>query len=197
MVKTHRVYAFPYLGYWVDVGTIEAYWQAHMDLVSDNPRLDLLDREWVIHTRSEERPPVNIRADAAVDYSLIADGCIIEGTVEHSVLSPGVTVRRGAFVRHSVVMTDTVIEEGATVDCAILDKRIQVGAGSQVGSDCDSRIPQVSEDHGQRLTVVGKNTRIPSLTRIGRNCTIAADLSEDAFEKDRVPGGASVGIQSG
>jgi glucose-1-phosphate adenylyltransferase len=199
MVKTHRVYAFPYLGYWVDVGTIEAYWQAHMDLVSENPRLDLLDREWVIHTRSEERPPVNIRADATVDHSLIADGCIIEGTVEHSVLSPGVTVRRGTVVRHSVVMTDTMIEEAATVDHAVLDKRIRVGAGAQVGVDGASRPSEVSEDPGQRLTVVGKNTRVPSHMRIGRNCTIAADLRENAFdfEKNRVPSGASVGVVDG
>ena len=197
MVKTHRVYAFPYLGYWVDVGAVEAYWQAHMDLLSDKPRLDLLDREWVIHTRSEERPPVNIRADATVDQSLIADGCIIEGTVEHSVLSPGVTVRQGSIVRHSVVMTDTVIEEGAAVDRAILDKRIRVGAGAQVGGGDDSRISHISEYQGQSLTVVGKNTRIPSQTRIGRNCTIAADLSEDAFGKDRVPSGATVGVVGG
>jgi glucose-1-phosphate adenylyltransferase len=91
MVKTHHVYAFPYRGYWVDVGTIEAYWQAHMDLLTDKPRLDLLDREWIIHTRSEERPPANIRNTATIKHSLITNGCVIEGTVEHSVLSPGVT----------------------------------------------------------------------------------------------------------
>jgi glucose-1-phosphate adenylyltransferase len=192
MIETHRVYAFPYRGYWVDVGTIDAYWQAHMDMLVDEPRLDLLDREWVVHTRSEERPPVNIRSSAAVERSLITDGCVIEGTVEHSVLSPGVVVRRGGVVRHSVLMTDAVIEENAVVDHAVLDKRVRVGAGACVGWG-DDLTPNVSAGLHDGLTVVGKNTPIPANTRVGRNCVIAADLGEDAFRDDRVPSGTNLG----
>jgi glucose-1-phosphate adenylyltransferase len=193
MVGTHRVYAFPYNGYWVDVGTVQAYWQAHMELLVDEPRLDLLDRGWIIHTRSEEQPPVNIRSGASVDHALITDGCVIEGTVEHSVLSPGVVVRRGAIVRHSIVMTDTVVEEHAVVDHAILDKRILVGAETCIGwgDDLTSNVPA---NLHSGLTVVGKNTPIPARTRIGRNCAIAADLGEEAFEKRRVPSGTTVGV---
>lgn len=193
MVGTHRVYALPYNGYWVDVGTIQAYWQAHMELLVDEPRLDLLDRGWVIHTRSEERPPVNIRSGAIVDHSLITDGCVIEGAVAHSVLSPGVIVRRGAIVRHSIVMTDTVIGENAVVDHAILDKSIRVGAEAQVGWG-DDRTPNVPANLHSGLTVVGKNTPIPARTRIGRNCAIAADLSAEAFGKDQIPSGTTVGL---
>ncbi len=178
MVGTRRVYAFPYRGYWVDVGTIEAYWQAHMDLLADKPPLDMLDREWVIHTRSEERPPVNVRSEATIGHSLITDGCVIEGTVEHSVLSPGVVVRQGAIVRHSVVMTDAVIEKDAVVDHAILDKRVRVGAGTHVGWGGD-QTPSIPADLHSSLTVIGKNTVLPAHTRIGRNRAIAADLSED------------------
>jgi glucose-1-phosphate adenylyltransferase len=193
MVKNHRVYAFPYRGYWVDVGTIEAYWQAHMDLLVDEPRLDLLDREWIIHTRSEERPPVNIRSEATVDRSLITDGCIIEGTVEHSVLAPGVVVQRGATVRHSVVMTDAVVGEHAVVDHAILDKRVRVGAGSRVGWGAD-RTPNASAGLHSGLTVVGKNTPVPDRTRVGRNCVLAADLNADAFESKSIPSGTTFGV---
>jgi len=193
MLETNRVYAFPYHGYWVDVGTIEAYWQAHMDLLVDEPRLDLLDRGWVIHTRSEERPPVNIRSEATLARSLITDGCVIEGTVEHSVLSPGVVVRHGAVVRHSVVMTDAVIEENAVVDHAILDKRVRVGAGCWVGRG-DDWTPNTPASLYSGLTIVGKNTPIPAHTRIGCNCAIAADLGEDAFETDWIPSGTTVGV---
>ena len=164
-----------------------------MDLLVEHPRLDLVDREWVIHTRSEERPPVNIRGGAVVEQSLITDGCVIEGSVHHSVLSPGVVVRRGATVCHSVVMTDTVIEEEAVVDHAILDKRIQLGAGSQIGW-ADNRMSSVLAGPYGGLTVVGKNTRIPARTRFGRNCIIAADLREDAFERALFPDGTSVGV---
>lgn len=193
MVETHRVYALPYHGYWVDVGTIDAYWQAHMDLLVDKPRLNMLDREWVIHTRSEERPPVNVRSEATVVHSLITDGCVIEGDVAHSVLSPGVVVRRGAVVRHSVVMTDAVIEENAVVDHAILDKRVRIGAEARVGWG-DDWTPNITASLHSGLTVIGKNTPIPARTRVGRNCVISSDLSEDDIEQDLIPSGTTVGI---
>lgn len=193
MIKSHQVYAFPYRGYWVDVGTIQAYWQAHMDLLADEPRLDMLDREWVIHTRSEERPPTNIRSSAVVEQSLIADGCVIEGAVEHSVLSPGVRVRPGAVVRHSIVMTDAVIEENAVVGRTVLDKRIRVGTGARIGREGDDPTsPQADKHDG--ITVIGKNTLIPPRTRIGGGCTIAADLDGSVFEKNVIPSGTSIGI---
>jgi glucose-1-phosphate adenylyltransferase len=191
MIDSYRVYAFPYRGYWVDVGTIEAYWQAHMDLLVDDPRLDLLDREWIIHTRSEERPPASIRDHATVGRSLITNGCLIEGTVEHSVLSPGVIVSRGAIVRHSIVMTDAVIEENAVVDHAILDKRVRVGAGTQIGCDDDWAADVVSPYQG--ITVVGKNTPIPDNASIGRNCIVAADLGRDAFKTNQIPSNTIIG----
>jgi glucose-1-phosphate adenylyltransferase len=193
MVSTHRVYAFPHRGYWVDVGTIEAYWQAHMDLLADKPPLDLLDRGWVIHTRSEERPPVSIHSRATVAQSLITDGCVVEGTVEHSVLAPGVVVRKGAVVRRSIVMTDAVIEENAAVDHAILDKHIQVGARAKVGYGSE-RDPNPTVDLKRGLTVVGKNAVIPPRTRIGRNCVVAADLGADDWEQDEIPSGTTVGV---
>jgi glucose-1-phosphate adenylyltransferase len=193
MIDSYRVYAFPHHGYWVDVGTIEAYWQAHMDLLLDEPPLDLLDREWIIHTRSEERPPVNIRCGATVEHSLITDGCVVEGAVEYSVLSPGVVVREGAVVRHSVVMTDTVIEENAVVDYAILDKQVRVGARAKVGCGKE-RDPNPTVDLKRGLTVVGKNTVIPPRLCIGRNSAVAADLKANDWETDRVPSGTNVGI---
>jgi len=191
MIEAYRVYAFPHLGYWVDVGAIETYWQAHMDLLEDKPPLSLFDREWLIHTRSDERPPANFRNGAMVRDSLIADGCVIEGVVEHSVLSPGVVLRPGAIVRRSIVMTNTVIEENSVVDHAILDKHVRVGVDAQVGWG-DERADNIAAGLRAGLTVVGKNTRIPAGMRIGRNCVIAADLGEDAFEKHRVPSGTSI-----
>jgi len=192
MIESYRVCAFPYRGYWVDVGTIEAYWQAHMELLTDNPRLELLDRDWVIHTRSEERPPVNIRSEATVIRSLITDGCVIAGAVEHSVLSPGVTVRGGAEVRDSIVMTDAVIEDNAVVDHAILDKGVRVGAGARIGWE-DKLVSEMPNNLRSGLTVIGKNTPIPAHTQIEPNCTIAADLSEGAFKERRIPSGMTVG----
>ena len=122
-----RVFGYRFDGYWQDVGTIESYWQANMDLLDDRPQLDLYDRDWVIHTRSEERAPARIGATANVHRSLISHGCLIAGTVERSILSPGVRVDIGAVVRDSIVMFDSVIRAGAVVDRSILDKEVSVG----------------------------------------------------------------------
>jgi len=190
--ESYRVFAFPYADYWVDVGTIQSYWEAHMDLLADTPPLDLLDREWVIHTRSEERPPVNMRTGATVNHSLITDGCVVEGSVEYSVLSPGVRVKRGAVVRYSIVMTDAVIEQGAVLDRCIIDKNVVVGRGACVGYGADYT-PNINADlHlSTGLTVVGKNTIIPPDCRIGRNVVIGSDLNDDAFSGNYLPSGQS------
>ena len=104
-----------------------------MRLLDDDPDLDLYDKDWVIHTRSEERAPAKVGPTAQVHKSLISHGCEIAGTVVNSVLSPGVRVDVGAVVRDSIVMFDSVIRAGAVVDRAILDKEVVVGQGAIVG----------------------------------------------------------------
>jgi glucose-1-phosphate adenylyltransferase len=178
-----RVFAYPYSEYWVDVGTVQSYWEAHMDLLQDTPPLDLLDRDWIIHTRSEERPPVNIRTGATVNHSLITDGCTIEGTVEYSILSPGVRVARGAVVKQSIILPDTVIEAGAVVDKCIIDKNTVIGRFAHIGYGADyTPIKEMGMNTG--ITVVGKGTRIPAEIKIGRNVVIGSDLDESHFNGD-------------
>jgi glucose-1-phosphate adenylyltransferase len=195
--EKYRVFAFPYADYWVDVGTIQSYWEAHMDLLADTPPIDLLDREWVIHTRSEERPPVNIRTGATVNHSLITDGCVVEGSVEYSVLSPGVRVKRGAVVRYSIVMTDAVIEQGAMVDRCIIDKNVIVGRGACVGYGSDytpNNNPDLHLSTG--ITVIGKNTIVPPDFRIGRNVIVGSDLNDDAFSGGYLASGQNFMIEA-
>jgi glucose-1-phosphate adenylyltransferase len=131
-----NVFGYPFQGYWVDVGTVNSYWQAHMDLLVTPPPIDLNDRSWVIHTRTEERPPMWVASGATVRESMIADGCTIAtgATVERSILSPGVKVAAGAYVCESVVLTDAAIGEEAVVERAILDKVAWVGPGAHVGA---------------------------------------------------------------
>src|SRR5947207_15942977 len=104
-----------------------------MALLEDSPELDLYDRDWIIHTRSEERAPAKVGATAQVHRSMISHGCVINGTVVNSVLSPGVRVDVGAVVRDSIVMFDTTIRTGAVMDRAILDKEVVIGQGAIVG----------------------------------------------------------------
>ncbi len=191
LAQGKRIYAFPYRGYWVDVGTVQAYWEAHMDLLGDEPLLDLLDRDWIIHTRSEECPPVNIRTGATVSHSLISDGCVIEGSVEFSVLSPGVQVERGAVVRHSIIMNDAIIRAGAVVDRSVIDKRVTIGRDVHLGWGHDYTINTLG-NLATGITLVGKNAELPPGLRVGRNCVLTGDLQESDFTAETIPSGTIV-----
>ena len=135
------------------------------------PPLDLFDREWLIHTRSEERSPAKSGPDAIFRHSLASHGCIINGTVVNSLLSPGVKVYDGAVVRDSVIMLDAEIGAGAVVDGSIVDKHVTVGAGAIVGHGEDHWV--VNAEEPDRLTtgitVIGKRAVIPRGARIGRS----------------------------
>ena len=189
-----RVYGHRFEDYWQDVGTVHSYWEAQMELLDDHPPLDLYDRDWVVHTRSEERAPARIGATASVHRSLISHGCTIAGTVERSVLSPGVRVDPGAIVRNSVIMFDTHFRAGAVVDRAILDKEVNVGPNAIVGTGVDLTKP--NEEEPERLntgiTIVGKRAVIPASARIGRNVKIAGDVRPADFKSKRVKTGGSV-----
>jgi len=189
-----RVFGYRFDGYWQDVGTIESYWQANMDLLVDRPQLDLYDRDWLIHTRSEERAPARIGPTANVHNSLISHGCLVAGTVERSVLSPGVRVDIGAVVRDSIVMFDSVIRAGAIVDRSILDKEVSVGPNAHIGEGSDLTI--VNRQEPSRLntgiTVVGKRAVIPRAVRVGRNVRVAEGVRAVDFRSKVIRAGGSV-----
>jgi glucose-1-phosphate adenylyltransferase len=188
MVKTGmRVFAFPFGGYWVDVGTIDTYWRAHMDLLKHPPELDLNDRSWIIHTRSEERPPALIQSGATVRDCLISDGVTIApgAVVERCVLSPGVYVGPQAVVRESIILTDASIEAGACVERAIVDKNVTVGHNARVG-----RILPDAADLG--VATVGKSAQIPGGVVVGRGATIGPNVGPDHFSRTGVRDGTTL-----
>jgi glucose-1-phosphate adenylyltransferase len=189
-----RVFGHRFEGYWQDVGTVDSYWRAQMELLDDHPQLDLYDRSWVIHTRSEERAPARIGPTASVHRSLVSHGCIIAGTVERSVLSPGVRVDPGAIVRDSVVMFDCHIRAGAVVDRSILDKYVSVGPNAVVGMGDDFTTPNKAEPTrlNTGITLVGKRAAIPAGARIGRNVRIGEDVRSADFSSRTVRSGGSV-----
>ena len=113
-------------GYWRDVGTIEGYWQAHMELLEAEPRLTLDDPAWPILTAGLQRPPARIEASATIDASLVAAGAHVRGTVVRSVIGPGVVIEEGAEVRDAILLHDSYVGAGARVTRAILDAEAHV-----------------------------------------------------------------------
>jgi glucose-1-phosphate adenylyltransferase len=137
--------AYPLEGYWRDVGTVPAYWEAHRDFLSAEPPIDLDDPAWPLRTRGGRHSAARILPGAVVDGSLISGGTRVAGEVRGSVLSPGVVVERGATVVDSVLLPGVRVRSGATVTRAVLDDRVEVGEGASVGGDGD-------------ITLVGRQT---------------------------------------
>jgi glucose-1-phosphate adenylyltransferase len=196
MIETHDVYAYAFDGYWVDVGTLQSYWETNLAFLSPRPPLNLYDPGWVIHTKSEERPPVKVGLQGQIATSMIANGCIVRGRVEHSVLSPGVYVSESAVVRDSILMNDVWIGPGAVLDRVIVDKLVVVGAATRLGEGEDGQPNELEPDKlNTGLTVVGKGAHLPGGIQVGRNVVIRPRTDEEAFEAldGTIPSGATIG----
>jgi glucose-1-phosphate adenylyltransferase len=176
LVRRGRAFAYPFDGYWRDVGTVESYWAGHMELLAEEPQLALDDPRWPILTYGSQRVPARVHAEARIENSLISPGCVIHGRVAGSVLAPGVVVGEGAVVRDSVILHDTRVEGHARVSNAIIDERVRVGAGAAVGS------VDGGEATGSR---VGSESKI---TLVGMGCEVPRDVNVEAGARLK-PGG--------
>jgi glucose-1-phosphate adenylyltransferase len=158
-----------------------------MDLVKFPPDLDLNDRGWVVHTRSEERPPVLIQKGAVVRDSLVTDGSVIAAgaRVERSVLSPGVYIGPNAVVLESIIFTDSYVEAGARVERTIVDKLVSIGHNCRIG-----QIDPRAGDMG--ITTIGKNAQIPNGVKVGRGAVVGADVTPDQFLRKVIGKGKAV-----
>jgi len=188
-----KVYGCRFNGYWRDVGTIESYYQANMDLLEDLPEFDLYEPEMRIHTRVTEYPPAKIGRHAEISRSTLDVGCIINGWVEHSVLSPGVNVEEGAVVRDSIIFDDAHIEAGAIIDRSIVDKEVIIGRDCQVGYGEDwSANKERPEIVHCGITIVGKRARLAPAIRLGRNCVIGPGVVVEAAEGEYIASGTTI-----
>jgi glucose-1-phosphate adenylyltransferase len=147
-------------GYWRDVGTLDSYYEAHMDMVSVHPVFNLYNRKWPIFTSMPQAPPAKLVEGGAAHESMVSPGCIIAGgIVRGSVLSPGVTVGKGAVVENSVLLNGVTVGPGATVRRAILDKNVKVPAGAEIGLDAESDRSCYTVSEGG-VAVLGKGQRV-------------------------------------
>jgi len=194
MIEQDKVYAYSFEGYWVDVGTIQSFWETNLALTDPtNTALQLHDPEWIVHTRSEERPPVKLGPQAHVINSLISNGCVIRGHVERSVLSPGVYVSPGAVVRESVIINDTWIGPGAIIERAIIDENVVIGPGTYLGYGEDMTPNKEMPDKlNTGINVVGAGAQVPGGLRIGRNVLIHSDRQESDFPGAEIGSGETV-----
>jgi glucose-1-phosphate adenylyltransferase len=146
--------AYRFEGYWRDVGTVGAYWQAHQDFLSEEPPIDLDEPHWPVHTRGGRHSAARLLRGAEADNSLVSGGTRVAGRVRGSVLSPGVVVEAGATVVDSVLLPGVRVRPGATITRAVLDDGVDVGEGASIGGAGD-------------VTLVGRHARVAAGARIG------------------------------
>ena len=170
MIKTKNVYAYDYYDYWKDVGTYESYIEANLELCQENPELDLNDKNWKIYTKTEDLPPVRIGTHATLKTSLISDGCVIDGYVENSVLSPGVIVGKNTTIKNSIILNDVKIGENCKIEDSIIDKDTEVGNDSVIGIG-SRKIPngEVPNKLSSGINVIGKKLVLPDGLVVERN----------------------------
>ncbi|HMK96649.1 MAG TPA: glucose-1-phosphate adenylyltransferase, partial [Acidimicrobiales bacterium] len=152
-------------GYWRDVGTLDAYYDASMDLVAVQPVFNLYNTEWPIYTNVPQAPPAKFvfeehgRAGAAFNSIVSAGSIISGGTVRHSVISPRVVVESGALVEDSVIMDNVRVGEGAVVRRAIIDKNVVVEPGARVGTEPEMDASRFTVS-SRGTVVIGKGEKV-------------------------------------
>ena len=179
MLQRKRVFGFTFEGYWRDVGTIHAYWQTNLDML--RPDSGLAVREWKIKTNLSakgeigDRPSAYIKRTARINNSLIARGCVIEGEVMNSVLSPGVKVGKDTRILDSIIFHDTVIGTNSFVQKCVVDKQVTIGNSVRIGTGDDTPNKKYPKHLSTGISVIGKGAGIATGITIGKNCIIAPD----------------------
>ena len=160
--ENRRIFAFPFAGYWKDVGTIESLWEANMDLIKRRDEFNISDKTWKVYYRHEGKLPQFIGDSAQVTDSMISDGTIVLGTVHESIVSSGVSIEKNAKVQGSIIMQNAIIEEGATVINSIIAEGTVVKSGVTVGH---SEV-ELGQD---MIIVIGKDEIVTEDTKVGGN----------------------------
>lgn len=139
-----KLFAFPFSGYWKDVGTIQSYWEANMDLLSDKNTLNIYDKSWKIYSVNPTRPPQYIGPDAEIKNSLVVEGCIVLGKIDNSVIFPEVTVENDSTIKNSVIMSNVKIGKNVKINKAIICSNAEIEDNCIIGN-------------GKDIEVVGEN----------------------------------------
>ena len=151
-----KLVAYPFEGYWRDVGTIDSLWEANMDLLNPNIPLDLYDPDWKIYSRTANMPPQYVGSSAKIENSMISEGAVVNGNVDFSIIFPGVTIEEGATVRDSIIMPGSVIKAGAVVEYAIVGEECIVGEYATIGARPES----VTDKDSWGVAVIGHNLTV-------------------------------------
>jgi len=186
------MWAYKFTGYWRDVGTIQAYWESNMDLTKTVPKLNLFDPAWRIYTPNPVKPPHYIAPIGDVKRSVIAEGCMIYGSVRNSVIFPGVYIEEGSVVEDSIIMSNSRIRAGCQLNKCIIGEHVVVGKNVRIGTGENIPNEQKPGMYNSGITVVGEDAKIPDGTEIGKNVVIDIGAGPEDFLSRTVPSGKTI-----
>lgn len=192
LADKRSAWAYSFNGYWRDVGTIQAYWESNMDLITRIPQFNLFDPDWKIYTPNPVKPAHFISEDGRVTRSIIAEGCMIYGHIKNSVVFPGVTVEKGSYIEDSIIMSNSVIMSNSSIISTIVGEKTTIGSGVKagVGEYMDNTFnPKVYQTN---ITVIGSSSVIPDNTVIGKNVVVDNNLMPEDFTSLYIPSGSAV-----
>lgn len=171
-----KLFAFPFEGYWKDVGTIDSLWEANLDLLNPKANIDLSDPSWRIYGRGTVSAPQYVSDTAKIENSIAAEGCVVEGDIDYSVLFSDVKVEEGALVKYSIVMPGTVIKKGAVVQYAMIAENAVIEEGAFVGEN-----PEKCADlGGWGVSVVGAGVTVGKKAVVKAKAMVSEDVKEGA-----------------
>ncbi len=194
MIKAFNVYSYEFDGYWKDVGTVDEYWKANLELIKEDAPIDIYDLDFNIYTKSDERAPGKILGEGTVKNSLISNGCVIKGYVENSVLSPGVIVEEGVIIKDSIIFMDTVIKKDSLIHKTIIDKRVVIEKNCKIGVE-GVIVPnkEIPDKLYTGINLIGKFVVLPEGTEIEKNCRIMSKVDyTDLGRKRHIKSGESI-----
>ncbi len=187
--KGMNLFSYEYNGYWKDVGTLGSYWEANMELIDIIPEFNLYEEFWKIYTKSDILPPQYISGEAKIDKSIVGEGCSISGEVYNSVISAGVTIKKGAIVRNSIIMQNTVIGEGCIVDKAIIAENVTIAGACSIGVGEEKESKLSTKIYSFGLATIGENSVIPPGVTIGKNTAIFGETTAEDYPNGVLDGG--------
>ena len=190
--KGTPMFAYEFNGYWKDVGTLESYWEANMELIDIVPEFNLYEEYWKIYTKSEIQPPQYFSEDSVVERSIIGEGTDIYGKVYNSVIGCGVTIGRDTVIRDSIIMNQTQIGDHCELYKAIVDEEVRIGNNVRLGIGPEVENETAPHIYNHGIVTVGERSVIPNDITVGKNSVIFGITTSVDYEQGTLPGGKSL-----
>ena len=187
-----RTYAYEFNGYWKDVGTLNSYWEANMELIDIVPEFNLYEEYWKIFTRNSTLPPQYLSGDSVVEKSIIGEGTSIYGKVFNSVIGCNVTIEEGVEVHDSIIMDNTTIRKNSVINKSIIAEDVEIGEGVVLGTGEEA--PNETDPHiyTHGIVTIGERSVIPAGVSIGKNSVVFGVTTADDYENNTLGSGKTL-----